>query len=222
MFQMTRLFCLMLVCSSVAWSWGAEVVPPRQSPRDQFVTVKHSGACWVIGMVNGKFVNVYAQTFTGQSSERWLVFNGPPGSYLIYGIENDQPFQFVFEILATPGPDPDPDPDPGSFGMVEVSREASRWIEANGRQLMAKIGGNFTSTASAVASGSIKTIEAAREQVTQKNRTDLGALEVAWRPFLYDVGDAVDQLIKDGKVTTVKQYGVVLREIGEGLSNAQR
>lgn len=118
-----------------------------------------------------------------------------------------------------PGPDPPPPnpPDPSKYGLDKLARETLAKVGAEGRELAPQIAANFLATASAVAAGGLQTIDAARSDVQRRNRATLGALESAWRPWLYPIGAAVDRLEDAGQFPGVKDYGRALAEIGRGL-----
>lgn len=94
---------------------GVEVIPDSPAPRDSFVQVKTSGGfVWVFGIQDGKFVAPKTHQCEGS-----LIFNGPPGQYVIYGVEDvagqQTQFQRFVEIVGNdpvPPPDPPDPPDP--------------------------------------------------------------------------------------------------------------
>lgn len=230
---------LAVVVTLLASSRGADVEPKDSAPRDRFVTVSHTGACWVMGVAKDdttgscRFIDVKATTFDLKTGGKITVWNGSPGSYLIYGAESGgTQFQFTYEIKddgpPTPPIPPDPDPDEPddppspSLGLAVVARDAASKIGNKGRHLIPEIAANFRATASAVAAGGIKTRQDAYLTIQGKNRKTLGDLVSTWTVWLYDVGDAVDALEDGGHLGTVKQYGTALDEIAEGLESVAR
>lgn len=93
-------------------SRGAEVTPPGPAPRDTLVRVKYApgGQLGVIGMRGGSFIPADAYV---DSDAGMLVFTGPPGSYLVHGLESGQLVQLIVQIGgAAPEPDDDEDDTP--------------------------------------------------------------------------------------------------------------
>lgn len=97
-----------------------EVIPESPVPRDSFVEVKTNGLVWVLGIQMGVFVAPKTHKCDGS-----VIWNGPPGQYVVYGVEEVNGQQQQFQEFVTiaggvepdpvppPNPDPpDPDPDP--------------------------------------------------------------------------------------------------------------
>lgn len=104
---------------------GAVVDPPGPVPRDSFAMVKCTPGSMlgVVGIQNGKFVQTRAYF---DATAGVLIFNGPPGSYLVHGNEDGNMVQLIVEIAGGEIPDPDDDdvvdPDPPGPGPdVDVS-----------------------------------------------------------------------------------------------------
>lgn len=113
-----------------------------------------------------------------------------------------------------PGPQP-PTPQPDRYGLSAVAKAAL--AKVTDRSLQAALAANFSSTASAVAAGGLRSVDDARKAIQVANRATLGSSEGLWRPWLLDVGRAVDALEDGGQIATVKDYGVALAEIAKGL-----
>lgn len=121
---------------------GAEVVPPGPVPRDSFAQVTFApgdSMLGVVGIRDGQFVQLraYADNRAGV-----LIFNGPPGSYLVHGVENGQMVQLIVTIGGAtpvppgptpPGPGPGPAPDNVSnvMGVGHVAYTVARAIGDN-------------------------------------------------------------------------------------------
>jgi hypothetical protein len=94
-----------------------EVIPDSPAPRDSFVQVKTNGGfVWVMGIAGGNFVAVQTH-----QCDDGLFFVGPPGQYVIYGVEqlDDKQVQFQrFLSIVDGNPQPPvpppvpPNPDP--------------------------------------------------------------------------------------------------------------
>jgi hypothetical protein len=85
-----------------------EVIPDSPAPRDRFVQVKTTGGfVWVMGISNGEFIAVDTH-----QCEQGLLFVGPPGQYVIYGVEEVNGQQTQFQRFMTIGKEIEPDPDP--------------------------------------------------------------------------------------------------------------
>lgn len=120
-----------------------------------------------------------------------------------------------------PGPDPPPDPQPDvSFGIEEVARAALSKVRTH-KHHAAQMATNFDAAASAIAAGGVSNEDAARVMIQQANRRVLGdetqEAHIAWKPWLFEVGDAVAEVRNQGKIRTVKDYGLILAEIARGL-----
>lgn len=224
----TSRFCLaLLLLSQGSWAPAVEVTPKSPVPRDSLVTVRHGGYCWVIGIINGQFAPVRTHECQGQ-----LVFVGPPGSYLVYGVEKvdeqQRQFQEIVQIVGSgpdpgPGPGPDPTPDPddrlpdgleNAYGIGGPAYlQALRVGTAADLEALATAYGNAARYLHELRLTPVRAMEQLRE-VRQKMAGD-------WTHWEKAVEDATQKAVEKygGGILAYRDY---CREIGGALSFAAK
>lgn len=114
---------------------GLEILPSNQVAPFQLVHIKfnpdNNGVCFVVGIKDGKFI----RPDVVQLRPGYIVFCGPPGSYMVQAQENGNFLSETLEILPVnpdivppkppPQPDPPPVPDVG-FRVLMLEETADR------------------------------------------------------------------------------------------------
>jgi hypothetical protein len=123
----------------------------------------------------------------------------------------------------TPPPDPLPDVPDGKLGFTKLAFTEGMKVALPTRQKAAALADNFTSVASAISAGAIRTVEEANAEVSKKNREVLqGAARDAWMPFLQAWSDKADAALKAGTLRgTVQEYRDIYMATEQGLRRVQ-
>jgi len=203
-----------------------------------------SGADWYKWMVTPKLQEGRPTILVLEGGRKCLV-TSVPGTWTIFmacgNADGIDMAEWVVEVSENPSPgpppqpfpnpDPEPEPEPappepdvpeipvGVFDTARLAHQLSQTVDSDNRVAEAHaLAGSFESVAASIAAGAIKSEQAILLALLSSNASALGDKVKTWAPVGNAIGVRLQELHKSGRLKTLNDWSVCLREISIGFA----